>query len=89
MRERPSRGRNWNFKLTHVPGVPRTLPELPLQVILIGTLCYAIVASLLIHLFGWLIGLLVLLAAAGLFAMRQGAYFHRVAVQIFAPSLEK
>jgi len=56
-----------------------------LQVILIGTLGYAIVAGLLIHLFGWWIGPLVFLAAAGLFALRKGAYFHRVAVRIYAP----
>lgn len=56
-----------------------------LQVILVGTLGYAIVASLLVHLFGWLYGLPIFLVLAYIFALRKGGYYYRVAVQLLAP----
>jgi hypothetical protein len=53
-----------------------SIMRLTARVILGGSLVFAIVASLLIHLIGWVFGLLVFAVLAYFLALRRGAYLH-------------
>ena len=50
-----------------------------LQVIFIASVGLAVAASLLVHLLGWVVGLLIFAGAAYFLALRRGAWLHRLA----------